>query len=326
MTNHRWSLVAFGCIAATALASAQPAAAQQYPTKAIKMIIPYSAGTGIDGLLRAISQQIAKDWMQPVIVENRPGANSIVGGEACAKFPPDGYTFCLLSGTVPTLPYLYSKLPFDPVKDFEPVTNLVFQTTVLVVNSAIPVNSVSELVAYVKAKPGALNYNTLGAGGIQHLWMERFKRDNDIDIVHVPYQPQAIVQAVVTGDVHVTYYGLQNLLSQIRAGRVRALAVSGDKRSALLPGVPTLAEAGVKELYDRGWYGLFAPAGTPKDIVLLMQREVAKVFALPEFRERVLTAQALLPAVNSPDEFAQFLRVDRENAAAAVKISGARLE
>jgi len=306
----------------------QPTLGQQYPSKVVRLIIPFAPGGGVDLLARGISQELAKGWKQSVIVENRPGGNSIIGADACAKSVPDGHTLCMLSATTQMLPYIYSKLPFDPAKDLEPVTTLVLFTSVLVANPAVRATSVKEVIALAREKPGTLNFSTLGTATFDYMFFEWFKREFGLDIVHVPYQGQgpALVQAILAGDVQLARYGLLNMVGHIRTGKLKGLAVSGPARSPLVPEIPTFAEAGLGGIRERDWYGLFVPARTPPDIVDRVQREIARVFAIPEFREKYLTSQALTPVVDTPAEFAEFLKADRRSAEALAKLVGVRLD
>ena len=301
--------------------------AQQYPSKPIRLITPYPAGSGTDNFLRALGVEFTKSWGQPVVVDNRPGASTIIAAEACAKAPADGYTLCMLDrGTLSFVPHLYRKLPFDPARDFEPISYLNNLVSALAVSPGVPANSVKELVELARTKPGTLNYSSLGDGTPPHLVIEWIKKKFGVNLVHIPFKsPPMMIQTLVSGEVPVTYFGLINLLGPIRGGKAKALAVSGDTRSPLLPDVPTLAEAGLQGLDGRVWFGLFAPAGTSKDIVDKVYREVARIFALPEFREQRLISQGWEPVASTPEELARFMKADRDVAAELVRISGAKL-
>lgn len=309
------------------LAAAQPVWAQPYPSKPVRLITPYPAGSGSDTFLRALSQEMTKSWGQTVVIDTRPGASGIIAAEACAKSPADGYTLCMLDrGTVSTLPHLYRKLPYDPAKDFEPITYMNNLISALAVSAGAPANSVKELIELARAKPGSLNYSSLGDGSPPHLVIEWIKQKFGVNLVHIPFKaPPMIIQAIISGEVPVTYFGLINLLGPIRGGKAKALAVSGDKRSPLLPNVPTLAEAGLEGLDGRVWFGLFAAAGTSKDIVNKVYLEVARIFSIPEFREQRLISQGWEPVASTPEELARFMKSDREVAGELVRISGAKL-
>lgn len=302
--------------------------AQQYPSKPVRLTTYATPGGGYDRLLRVLADELGKAWGQPVIVENRPGAGGIIQAEACAKAAPDGYTICQFDrGQVSMLPHLYKKLPFDPAKDFTPVTNLAYLASVLAVGPGVPADSVSQLVALAKAKPGALNYGSIGIGTPPQMVVEWINKYYGMNLVHVPYKSApTLVQALVADEIQVAYFGLINLLGLIRDGKVKALAVSSQQRNPLVPNVPTFAEAGLAGLDGKNWVGLFVPAGTPREIVNKIHLDVVRVLAVPEFRERIMVSQGWEPILDTPDAFAQQLKSDREVAGALVKISGAQLD
>ena len=320
--THRFLVAAL-----IALASAGTNA-QQYPSKAVRVTTYATPGGGYDRLLRVMSDELGKAWGQAVIVENRPGAGGIIQAEACARAAPDGYTICQFDrGQVSMLPHLYKKLPFDPAKDFQPVTNLAYLASVLAVNPAVGADSMSQLVALAKAKPGALNFGSIGIGTPPQIIVEWINKHYGMNLVHVPYKSaSALVQALVADEIQIAYFGLINLLGLIRDGKVRALAVSSQQRNALVPNIPTFAEAGLTGLDGKNWVGLFVPAGTPKEIVNKIHLDVARVFAAPEFRERVMLSQGWEPILDTPQVFSQLIKSDREVAGALVKISGAQLD
>ncbi len=302
--------------------------AQQYPSKPVRLTTYATPGGGYDRLLRVMADELGKTWGQPVIVENRPGAGGIIQAEACAKAAPDGYTICQFDrGQVSMLPHLYKKLPFDPAKDFAPVTNVAYLASVLAVGPGVPADSVSQLVAVAKAKPGALNYGSIGIGTPPQMVVEWINKQYGMGLVHVPYKSApALVQALVADEIQVAYFGLINLLGLIRDGKVKALAVSSQQRNPLVPNVPTFAEAGLAGLDGKNWVGLFVPAGTPKEIVNKVHLDVVRVFAAPEFRERMMLSQGWEPILDGPESFAQLIRSDRDVAGALVRISGAQLD
>ncbi len=302
--------------------------AQQYPSKPVRLTTYASPGGGYDRLLRVIADDLGRAWGQPVIVENRPGAGGIIQAEACAKAAPDGYTICQFDrGQVSMLPHLYKKLPFDTAKDFAPVTNVAYLASVLAVGPGVAVDSMGQLVALAKAKPGALNYGSIGIGSPPQMVVEWINQHHRMGLVHVPYKSApALVQALVADEIQVAYFGLINLLGLIRDGKVKALAVSSQQRNPLVPNVPTFAEAGLAGLDGKNWVGLFVPAGTPKEIVSKIHLDVVRVFAVPEFRERIMLSQGWEPILDTPESFAQLIRSDRDVAGALVRISGARLD
>ena len=311
-----------------ALCACSFALAQPYPAKPVRITTYATPGGGYDRLLRVIADELSRSWGQTVLVDNRPGAGGIIQAEACAKSPPDGYTICQFDrGQVTMLPHLYRKLPFDPAKDFEPVTNVAYLASVLAVSAAVPAESVKELVALSRAKPGALNFGSIGIGTPPQMVVEWINKQNGMGLVHVPYKSApTLVQALTANEIQVAYFGLINLVGLIRAGKVKALAVSSQSRNPLVPDVPTFAEAGLEGLDGKNWVGLFVPAGTPKEVINRIHADVVRVFASPEFRERMLLSQGWEPILDTPEAFAQAIRADRDVAGALVRISGAQLD
>jgi tripartite-type tricarboxylate transporter receptor subunit TctC len=302
--------------------------AQPFPSKPVKMVIPFSAGGLTDVLGRGLGQELTKMWDRPVIVENRPGANTIIAAEYVAKQPADGYT--LLMANDPTLSsnqYLYNKLPYDPVKDFAPVVNLVTTTTVLIATPSLPANNLPELLALAKKKPGELTYGTFGLGSATHLDTEAFASTAGVKFTHVPYKGIAdVIPAVMSGQINMALSGMPPALPHIRSGKLKAIAFAGAQRSALLPDVPTFAEGGIPNFEARSWFGLVAPAGTPRAVIDKIAGDVAKVLAQPEFREKFVTGVGLEPLVQNPEQFAEFLRKDREKYAVRVKNVNVKLD
>ena len=257
MRRSNWLalLIALGCCASVL--------AQSYPAKPIRSIYPMSPGGLGDIVMRAVSAELTRTLGTAVVVENRAGANTIIGAEQCARAPADGYTICLLPVDTLTMnPFLYRKLPYDPDKDFAPITNLFFLTEGFMVNPAQPVHSMKELIALAKAKPGTLNYGT--PANLVTVFMETFNRDSGIDIKMIPYKGGGdAVNALVSGEVQVGFFGIGNLIGHLKTGKVRLLAVDSPTRSPLFPDVPTLAETGYHGNRIRAWFGVLAPAGTP---------------------------------------------------------------
>jgi tripartite-type tricarboxylate transporter receptor subunit TctC len=302
--------------------------AQQYPSKMVRVTTYATPGGGFDRLLRVMADELSRIWNQPVLVDNRPGAVGMIQAEACAKSPPDGYTVCLFDrAQMSMMPHLYKKLPYDPAKDFQPVTNVAYLVSVLATNAAVPADSMREFLALAEAKRGALNFGSLGVGTHPHMVVAWINKQHGTDIVHVPYKSAgALVQALTAGEIQMTYFGLFNLLGPIRGGKLRALAVSSASRHPLVPNVPTFAEAGLEGLDGKNWIGLFVPAGTPTEIVSKIQQDVARVFAPPEFRERAMVSQGWEPILDTPEAAARAIHADRAAAAALVRISGAQLD
>jgi tripartite-type tricarboxylate transporter receptor subunit TctC len=308
------------------LAVLPDAAAQQYPTRPIRNIYPFSPGGFGDIVLRAISAELTKSLGQPVVVENRAGANTMIGADACAKAPPDGHTLCML--TVDTLsynPFLYKKPLYDAANDFEPIINLVYLTEGLLVNPALKVNNLAELIALAKSTPGSLNYGT-PANNVM-LFMEAFKRDTGTDIKMIPYKgPGDAVNALVAGEVQVGFIGIGNVIGHIRGGRIKPLAVDGTARSPLFPDVPTLAESGYRGVVNRIWLGILGPAGMPKPVVARLNSEISRIVSVPAFKEQYITALGLEAILDSPEHFAQFIRENRARGEDLVRQSGLRPE
>ena len=313
--------------AALLLLAAANVHAQNYPSKPVRMLSQFPAGGPIDTLTRQIGAEFTKDLGQPFLIENRPGANGIISMDACAKAAPDGYTVCLVDRSIPLLPFLTSKLPFDMERDFVPVTNMVYTVLALVVHPSAGASTLPELISVARTKPGGLNYGSLGSGTMANLLMEFLKKQNNINVTHVPYKgPPELIRAVLSGEVHLTYLGVGGFVQFHKAGKLKIVGVSGDKRSAVVPDVPTLVEQGLSGMDARVWFGLFAPTATPRDAVDRVHREVAKILTAPAFVEKNLVQQAFDPIANSPEEFARALKVDREQGAELIRISGAKLE
>jgi tripartite-type tricarboxylate transporter receptor subunit TctC len=316
------ALATLGCLAASA------ALAQAYPAKPVKIVVPYTAGGPADVLVRALGQKLTDAWGQQVVVENKPGANEIIAADAVAKSAPDGYTLLLASDAVFTLnAYLYSKLPYDAVRDLAPVSRIVNANLVLVARIDFPAKSVADLVAYAKANPGKINYGSVGAGGINHLSMSWFNSLHGLDMQHVPYK--GLVQAlqdIITGRLDVMFAVIGGALPHLKADKLKAFAVSGRSRLAVMPDVPTFAEAGYPNFDASFYFGLAAPAGTPRDALAKVAAESGRIVQSAEFREKYLATLGFEPYSETPDQFTAFLKGDRELAAEKVKVSGAKLD
>jgi tripartite-type tricarboxylate transporter receptor subunit TctC len=310
------------------LAAALPAGAQEWPAKPVRIVVAYPPGGGIDILGRQLADKLTAAWKQPVIVENRPGANTIVATDAVAKSAPDGYTVLLTSdATFSINPHLYAKLPFDTQKDFIPVTMLVLLQQLLVANPSLPANSLQELIKISKERPGSINYASYGSGSQPHLSGEMLKYKAGIDLVHVPYKGISLaVPAVMAGEVQLTFAGIASSMAPLKSGRIKALAIGGAKRSPLLPDVPTFAELGYPEVETHAWFGLFLPAGSPKESVSRIYADTKRILDEPEFRQKQLVDKGYEVVGSAPDAFAGFIEIDRANRGRAVKISGAKAE
>jgi tripartite-type tricarboxylate transporter receptor subunit TctC len=292
------------------LACAGGALAQGYPNRAIHLIAPFPAGGGYDFLSRLVGAEMSKTFGQPVVVDNKAGANGNIGTDAAAKSAPDGYTL-LMGGNSPLALNvgLYPKLSYDPIKDFEPIARVAIQPNLLAVHPSIPVKSVAELIEYAKANPGKLTYGSNGNGSPQHLAAELLKRMAGVDIVHVPYKGAAPMgAALLAGEVSLAFNIILLPLPHVQSGRLTGLAVASSKRSPLAPNLATMSELGFPIDIDT-WYGLLAPAGTPKDIVARLNAETVRIVNLPELRERV-RSQGIELGGSTPEEFAAFMRAD----------------
>lgn len=297
-------------IAVATLLSTAPTFAQIYPSKPIRFVVPYTPGTGPDILARVLGEAMSKRMGQPIIVENKPGASGNIGTDLVAKAAPDGYTILVTVTTFAMAPALYKPLPFDPVGDFAPVGEVAVGHLALVVNPALGVDSVAELVALAKSKPGVLNYSSPGGGTPQHLAMELFKQQMAVDIVHVPYNGSAgAVSDVIANQVPMMIMPVHTAMPFVAAGKLRVLAVSGDKRSPLAPDRPTFKEAGMQDFDIDLWYGLLVPAHTPSGIVDRLDHEIALTLAQTDIRE-LLTKQGLTPATSTPEAFGALIRAD----------------
>lgn len=303
------------------------ACAQGYPSKPVRMVVPFPPGGTTDILARAVGQKLSEAWNQQVIIDNRPGAGGNIGTDIVAKAPADGYT--LLMGTVGTQAInasLYAKLPYDPVKDFAPVTLVASVPNVLVVNATIPAKSVKELIALAKAKPGQLTFASSGNGTSIHLSGELFKTMTGTFMLHIPYKGSApALTDLMGGQTNMMFDNLPSSMPHIKSGMLRALAVTSAKRSPALPDVPTIAEAGVPGYEASSWFGVLAPAGTPKEIVARLNADIVKVLAAPDIKER-LSAQGADPVGNTPEQFAAYIRTEQIKWAKVVKDSGAKIE
>ena len=326
-------LMASAAVAAAGQAAAQaPAAATQaaqaWPAKPVRVIVAQAAGSGIDVLARMLAQRLSVQWAGPVVVDNRPGANSVVGTELVARSSPDGHTLLCASDVTFTInPHLYAKLPFDPVADFAPITQLVTLSQLLVAHSSVQANSVAELIALARTQPGAITYSSWGAGSPAHLLMETLKSKAGMDMLHVPYK--GIVQAVtavVTGETMLSWAGVNATQNHIRGGKLKALSVTAPRRSPLMPDVPTVAELGYPELEYMVWFGLLAPAGIPQPLIDRIHRDVARILLDPEVRKKELLSRGYEPSAIDPDQFAALIRRESAQRQVMVKISGAKAD
>jgi len=282
-----------------------------FPTKPVRWIIPLPPGGSLDLIARIVGNKLSQVWGRPIVVDNRPGAATIIGTQIAAEANPDGYTEAfLVSATLTSNPSLHKHLPYDPQKSFIPITVVASTSQLLVENPALPPKTVTELIAYAKARPGKLNYGSAGVGGSLHLAMELLKSMTGIDVVHIPYRggPPA-VRDLEGGRIALLFFNTPAALPHVRSGRVRALGISSLKRSPLLPGVPTISESGVPGFQTSVWYGLLAPTGTPKSIIRKVHDDVVAVIARPEVRRKLLAIGAD-PVGDTPKDFARLIKVE----------------
>lgn len=287
------------------------ACAQSYPSKPVRIINPYPAGGGMDFLIRPIAQKMGESMKGSFIVDNRPGANGMIGMELAAKAPPDGYTLVVsTTGAMPMNAAVIPRLPYDPVKDFAPISNFADSAFVLSVHPSVPAKSVKELIALAKARPATVTYASFGMGSSPHFGGELFSLMAGVKLVHVPYKGSApAVADLVAGHVMCSFDSMQSTMPFIRAQRLRALGLGALKRSPAAPDIPTIAESGLPGFEVGSWYGLLAPAHTPRDVVTRLHEELVKALALPEIRDRI-TSVGTEPLGNTPEEFAQQIRND----------------
>jgi tripartite-type tricarboxylate transporter receptor subunit TctC len=294
----------------------------------VRIVVAYPPGGGIDVMARQIAERLTAAWGQPVVVENKPGANTIVAADSVAKSAPDGYTVLMTTdATFSINPHLYARLPFDPQRDFLPVTMLVLLQQLLVAHPAAPFNDLKGLIEAAKARPGSINYASYGSGSQPHLAGEMLKNKAGIDLVHVPYKGISLaVPAVMAGEVELTFAGIATSSAPLKAGRIKALAIGGAQRSALLPQVPTFAELGYPEVETHAWFGLFLPAGAPREALARIHRDTVRQLEDPEFRQKQLVERGYEVVGSDPEAFAAYIRKDSESRGRAVKISGAKAE
>ncbi len=315
------------CVFALLTVAPQGAFAQDYPTKPIRLLVPYSAGGASDIMARTIAQQLAENLGQQVVVENRLGAGGDIAADAVAKAEPNGYTLLFgATGPLAINPSLKGKLPYDPLKDFAPIGLVGIVPVVMVVPVSLPVYSIKDLIALAKSKPGQLNYGSAGVGGATHLTMEMFKSRAGIDIVHVPYKGNAaVVVDLIAGNVHAMLDGWATTEPYVKSGKLRFLGVATSSRSPSNPQVPTIAESGFPGFEGAPWYGLLAPAGTPREIINKLSTELAKVMTLPKIRERFVSLR-MDPLTSSPEQFETYIRSENIKWAKIVRDSGAKAD
>jgi len=313
-------------IVASLLATAIPAWAQQYPTRAVRLIVPFPPGGGTDTMARVVSPKLSEFLGQQVVSENRGGAGANIGAELAAKSAPDGYTLMLATITNAIGASLYTRLNYDLVRDFAPITQLATTPHILVVHPSVPVKSVKEFIAFARARPDELIYSSSGAGSAAHLAGELFNSLTGVKTTHIPYKgggPSMI--ALVGGEVSLAFATMPSAIGYVRSGRLRGIAVTTDKRSPSTPELPTIAETGVKGYEAGSWYGLSVPAGTSKEIIARLHAETIKVLGLPDVKERLFNAGFEI-VTSTPEQFAAFTRSEIQKWGKIVKSAGLKVD
>ncbi len=308
------------------LVPAAPCMAQDYPSRPVKMIVPFGAGGPTDIFTRLLAEELRKSLKEPFVMENRPGAGTIIGTDAAAKSPPDGYTLLMISATQTTTETLVPNKPFKLLRDFVPVAALLNSELVMVVHPSVPVNTVKEFIVLAKSKSGALNYASSGVGSNYHMAGELFKNLTGTDILHVPYKGSSGARNdIISGQIEMMFDSVPSMAPMIHAGRVKALGTTGKVRSAILPDVPTLSEAGVPGYEATIWIGVMVPAGTPQPIVTLLNTEINKILARPDVKE-AWEKQGAAPMIMKPEEFGVYVQSEIDKWAKVIKANNIKPE
>jgi len=321
----RWSIIATSVM--VGLAAAGSAAAQSYPVKPVRVINPFAPGGGLDIVLRPVLLRMSDSLKQSFVLDSRPGANGVIATELGAKSPPDGYTLLgATTGTITINPSTYAKLPFDPVRDLAPITSVGSASFILVTHPSLAARNVRELVALAKRRPGELTMGSPGYGGINHVGGEYFSQLTGVRFTHVPFKgSMPMLVDIIGGHVMLAFDSTQATLPQIRAGKLRAMGIAAEKRSPIAPEIPTIAEAGGPAMTLASWYGMLAPAGTPREVIVKLHAEVVKALAQPDLRERFV-AVGIEPVGNAPDDFAAEIRDDIAKWAKVVRAANIHAE
>jgi tripartite-type tricarboxylate transporter receptor subunit TctC len=328
MIQYLLAGIAAALLAQTAAAQGPSASSgQAYPSKPIRLIVPFAAGGGNDNIARLVGKRLSDSLGQPLVIDNRPGAGGVLGADLAAKSAPDGYTLFLGGvGSHALNPNLIEKLPYDPIRDFAPVALLAQAPLVLVIHSSVPAHDIAEFVAYARKNPGKLNFASNGNGTSSQLAAVMFDSVAGVDMVHVPYKGLSpALTDLLSGQVQLMFSSVVAILPHIKAGKLRALGVTGAKRLAALPEVPTIAEAGFPGYEASSWYGILAPAGTPREIVMKLNAELRKALERPEVRKSLL-AEGAEPVGGSPEQFAEYIRAEKERLGKVIRDAKIRLE
>jgi tripartite-type tricarboxylate transporter receptor subunit TctC len=319
-------LGAFAALMLAPLVTSTQLAAQDYPTRSVKIIVPFGAGGPADVFGRVLAQHLSESLKQSFVVEDRPGAGSIIGTDAVAKSPPDGYTLLVMSNTHTTNESLVPNKPFQLMRDFVPITPINFSDLLMVVHPSVPAKDLKEFIELAKSKPGQLNYASSGPGTPYHMAGELFKAMSGTNIVHVPHRSSGDMRnSVIGGHVQMMFDAITVMAQGVRSGQLKAMGTSGKQRSSVLPDVPTIAEAGVAGYESTIWLGMMAPAGTPKPIVDKLNNEIRKILSRSDIKE-AWASQGATPMLMTPEEFDKYLRADIEKWAQVVRVSGAKIE
>ncbi len=305
-----------------------PAGAQDFPSGTVRLVVPYPAGGGVDGMARPIAERLAGIWGKPVVIENKAGGSTIIGTDAVVKSAPDGLTLLFTSdSSITSNPHLFANLPFDPIKDLTPVTQLIDLHQMVVVHPSVSANTLQELVALAKAKPGQLNYGSYGAGSQPNLLFESLRVQAGAQIAHIPYKGIApAIAATLAGEVQMTLGGAATTGGYFPTGRMKPLAIGRSQRLQQFPNVPTLREAGFPDVDPRSWFGIFAPRGTPRAIVERIRNDVVRVISEPDFDAREITGKGYTVVGSTPDDFARFVKADLDYKGKMIKSAEIKVE